>query len=86
MGKYINQLIDGRGLPAKNKANFLVSFAGAEVVEPTEFEPNLVCVVENPAFDAAAWAETEDEFKRFNREDGRPKTWLVLPQVSDLAK
>ncbi len=40
----------------------------------------LVCVVENPTFDAAAYCHTEDELEAFKAtpSDRRPRTWLLM--------
>ena len=38
----------------------------------------VICVVENPNFEAAAFCHSFDEFRRFTHPaDNRPKTWLV---------
>jgi len=46
----------------------------------------MICVVENPMFDAAAYAYCEQEFEYFKRPDGREKIWLVHPLASELAE
>jgi len=39
----------------------------------------LICVVTNPYFEAAAFCNTEQEFKEFTLvSDTRPKTWLLI--------
>ena len=83
MGYYINRDSNGKRLPDTHKALALLK-DGAEVVDAV-FQPNLICVVSNPYFDAAGWCHSEKEFKVFNDpEDGRPKIWLVHPTAEKL--
>ena len=84
MGYYINETSTGKELPAIGKAMALIN-DGAKEVQP-EFQPNLICVVNNGMFDAAAYAYSEKEFNVFSQPDGRLKTWLVHPQAETLAK
>jgi hypothetical protein len=79
MGYYINKY-NSKELPPKGKAQFLIN-EGAQVVKgPIEFQDNLVCVVENPFFDAAGYAYDVNEMRTFNDpEDHRRKTWLIVP-------
>lgn len=85
MGYYINH-INGKELPAVGKASKLVSEGATRIGTPTEFQENLVCVVENGWFDAAAYAYNEREFKEFiNPNDDRRKTWLIVPNADTLS-
>ena len=76
MGKYIETPC------VKDKAKYLIKNHGAE----TMFDPDYlggdkvaVCVVDNGPFEAAAIAETPEEFDRFNNpNDSRPKYWLKM--------
>jgi hypothetical protein len=87
MGKYINELPDGTMLRAKNKVTDLLTIDGAKQIDsPKEWEENLVCVVDNEIFDAAAYAYDEREMKRFLQSDGRPKQWMIIPHAQKLAK
>ena len=52
---------------------------------PVKFQPNLVCVVENFGFDAAAFAYSEREMQEFLTPDGRNKTWLIVPDADKLS-
>lgn len=67
-----------------NKAMQLVNIHNAEIIPcPESFSDvpdnlGLVCVVENPGFDAAAYCYSQSEFAEFTREDGRIKLWLVM--------
>lgn len=85
MGYYINQ-INGKMLPAKGKAEFLIENGAEQIKTPIEFIENLVCVVENFWFDAAAFAYSEEEMFEFsNPSDNRKKTWLVVPNAAELS-
>lgn len=85
MGYYINQ-IDGKLLPARGKAQFLIENGAEKVNRPTEFVENLVCVVDNFLFDAAGYIFSESELHAFNDpHDTRPKTWLIVPNAPVLS-
>jgi hypothetical protein len=91
MGLYINQLRDGRPLPAQNKARFLIENAGATVIDvpksESDWRANMVCVVENGPFDAAGYAWTPREMMDFaHPTDHRRKTWLIVPDVALIAR
>jgi hypothetical protein len=70
----------------QNKARQIVEDYGANLVlSPDSFDfagPNaLICIVENPNFDAAAIAYNAAERDYFNSpDDDRPKVWLSLPK------
>lgn len=70
-----------------NKAAQLVAIYQAEIIpEPLGFDEvpegkGLVCVVQNPLFDAAAYCYNADEFEEFKRDDGRLKTWLLMDRA-----
>jgi len=70
-----------------NKAAQLVKIHQAEIIPPpASFDEvpkgkGLVCVVENPLFDAAAYCYNQGEFAEFVREDGRLKTWLLMDKA-----
>lgn len=83
MGRYINKNSKGEFLPVNGKAIALIA-DGAIVTKPV-YQPNLVCVVENGAFDAAAYAYSKEEFEEFKRFDGRKKTWLIVENADKLA-
>lgn len=87
MGYYINQTSKGTELPAKGKAKALIA-DGATQIEPSklQYQPNLVCVVENGSFDAAGYVYSPNEFKEWNdSSDDRPKTWLTHPDAVKLS-
>jgi hypothetical protein len=83
MGKYLN-VYKGKmlGDSFKSKMSVLL-LMGAEIV-PTEglkFEEELVCLVDNGPFAAAAWAHTEAEFNHFMEPDPRARFWFRVPDV-----
>jgi hypothetical protein len=85
MGYYINH-INGKQLPSVGKAQKLISEGAIRIGIPTEFQDNLVCVVENFFFDAAVYAYDEREMTEFiNPNDYRPKTWLIVPNADTLS-
>jgi hypothetical protein len=86
MGFYINQDSKGNVLHAKGKVEALIA-DGATLTDP-RFKPNLVCVVENLHFDAAAFAYSEEEAREFadtSHGDLRPRTWLVYEHAPTLS-
>lgn len=84
MGYYINSTSKGVPLPKCNKADYLILDGAKEV--KAEFQPNLICVVENGFFDAAGYAFNKDEFEVFNDPgDYRSKRWLVHPMAAELS-
>lgn len=85
MGFYVNQDSKGNILPSKGKVQALVN-DGATILEKPEFTENLVCVVDNGAFEAAAFAYDYEEFNRFMRgRYDRPWTWLIYPHAAELS-
>jgi hypothetical protein len=86
MGYYINFNSNGTILPSKNKADYLLLDGGVEVSKPKKFVRNLICVVENATFDAAAFIYSEEELKAFsNPDDDRPKRWIIYPHAAKLS-
>ena len=77
MGQYINEIKGKRiGTSFDEKSKGLTE-AGARRTRAT-FKADLVCVVDNGFFAAAAYCPDEDEFEVFNAPDGRDKAWYVL--------
>lgn len=81
MGYYIPSSVRG-------KAQALVNTVGACIIpEPSSFESiptnlALICVVDNRAFEAAAYCYSPLEFKAFSDpSDGRPKIWLTMDKA-----
>jgi hypothetical protein len=87
MGYYINQMPNGDPLPRSGKVEKLLTIDGViKMTEPEEFMEDIVCVVDNGAFDAAVYAFNESELNYFKKDDGRDKTWLRIPGAKELAK
>ena len=85
MGYYINQ-INGKPLPPQGKCETLIENGSTQINTPTEFQDNLVCVVENGFFDAAAYAYSEKEMNEFlDPSDYRRKRWLIVPNADMLS-
>jgi len=86
MGKYINITSKGEPLSTHNKASELIA-DGAVLLgnKPTNWVPNMICVVDNGLFEAAAYVPDEAEMIRF-RDDGssRPKVWMTHPQALNI--
>jgi hypothetical protein len=87
MGMYINN-IGEKIAPRKGKADFILKeIKGAMIVPPpTIWHADLVCVVDNVAFDAAGYAYSKEEMDVFLESDGRPRQWLLVPNAKDYAK
>jgi hypothetical protein len=85
MGMYINK-VNGEKLPTFGKVPFLQEKAGAQLLgkPPDRFEKDLVCVVENAAFDAAVYAGTPWEMRYYMDSGGRTTHWLIVPNAKDL--
>ena len=85
MGYYINETSKGEDLPSRRKAAKLIE-DGAVLANPIKYQPDLVCVIENGAFDAAAYIFSEKEFNEFyNDNTGRNTTWLVYEHAAELS-
>ena len=78
MGYYINEISNGTSLPARQKADCIIADGGIEIKKPTQLIENLVCVVENGPFDAAAYIYSLSELLAFdNPNDARKKRWII---------
>lgn len=86
MGFYINQTARGEKLGPLDKARLLLQDEGAEEHDGKEWMPNLVCVVSNGSFQAAAFRYNKAEFRDFNEpRDDRPRVWLTHPKAAELS-
>jgi hypothetical protein len=87
MGKYINQTSNGSiGSSYKSKCEALVADGAKVLINPIRFVNNMVCVVNNGYFAAAAYVYSESEFVEFSsEEDPRPKTWFIWDKVKEFA-
>lgn len=67
-----------------NKARYLIDTEGAvEINRADAFDAMeegcaVICVVDNGAFEAAAYVDSIKELIRFSRADNRPKVWLKM--------
>lgn len=88
MGKYINHTPEGP-LKANSKAEDLIK-AGAVMLPgvPNNWEENLVCVVDNGIFEAAAYVQDERDLNDFSdyTYDERPRVWLQWDKAKEFAK
>ena len=81
MGKYINNINGASiGTSFRSKCATLEN-SGAVKVTDKEFLPNMVCVVDNGFFAAAAYAYSEREYEEFKYPCGRHKQWYTLEEV-----
>lgn len=88
MGKYINQTSNGAmGSSYNSKREALIADGAKVLINPTRFVNNMVCVVNNGIFAAAAYVYSEGEFVEFSNveEDPRPKTWFIWDKVKEFA-
>lgn len=87
MGYYINVDSKGNPLPATGKARALIQDGAVSISSPDEFQPNLVCVVLNGPFDAAAFAYSNEEYEYFLTVPGdtRTKQWLLYEHAAELS-
>lgn len=83
MGYYINNNSKGELLPSKGKALELLNDGGGRIKEP-RYQGNLICIVDNGAFDAAVYCYCHAEFHYFLM-DSRPKQWITHPKAKELA-
>jgi hypothetical protein len=88
MGKYIEKLPDGTELPKHGKVHALLTIEGAKIInQPIEWEEDIVCVVDNYTWDAAAYAFDDIELRRFSHpRDDRFRVWLKIPNAKNLAE
>lgn len=87
MGKYVNHTTNGPLGPSfTEKCKGLIEDGAVKISQPTEFQENLVCVVNNGPFAAAGYVYNESEFSSFNvKSDDRPKQWFVWEKVEQFA-
>lgn len=86
MGYYINP-------PTESKESFLQRKGKLLTNKPLSLPENkeeaLVCLINNGFFTAAGICYSEKEREEFGRNDGRPKSWYIVPKselylVSDI--
>lgn len=83
MGRYVNQTTNGgTGASFSSKCKALMADGAEEITKPTKFQENLVCVVDNGYFGAAAFIYNEREFSAFSLpNDFRHKRWFIWDKV-----
>jgi len=88
MGVYVNSTSFGSiGASFNEKCDALKNDGAIELDHaPQTFQPDLVCVVDNGLFAAAAYLFSEAEFKHFNNpNDQRPKRFFVWHKVKEFS-
>jgi len=83
MGKYINTNSKGLPLPP-NKVKGLLEDGATEITDE-KFVDDMVCIVDNGPFMAAAFCDTLSEYEQFKYPCGRKKWWLHYPNASKVA-
>jgi hypothetical protein len=87
MGKYVN--ITRKGALADSfidKCEGLLADSAIEIDQPTKWVENLVCVIDNVHFGAAAYIYNEAELKAFTQpDDRRPRRWFIWGRVVHIA-
>lgn len=74
-------------LPTRGKAAILVEDGAVPVSSSEGYQENLVCVVHNGAFEAAAFVVDEAEFLHYvgGAADTRTKQWLIYEHAARLS-
>jgi len=88
MGKYINKTEHGPiGSSFKEKCTSLIKAGAVIIPKPDNFEDNLVCVVDNGPFAAAAYLYSPVELSDFSvATDKRPKLFFTWDKVKEYAQ
>lgn len=85
MGKYINAIENVVMGPDFESKCLIIKMHGGVETDAKEFQPDLVCVVDNGPFAAAGYAYDADEWEAFSQDDGRKRQWFVLPDAANYA-
>jgi len=89
MGLYLEKLKDGSPLRG-DKSAALIGDGARELFAPwIGFQPNLVCVVKNETYDAAAYIYNWKEFLRFRfvvDVEGLPTRWFIYQDSPEIAR
>jgi len=88
MGVYVNQTQNGAlGSSFSQKCEGLLKAGALEVEIPKKYAPNLICVVDNVFFAAAAYLYNENELREFSSSsDKRTKRYFVWDRVEEFAQ
>lgn len=86
MGYYIEMDSKGNRLPSKGKAGHLMDDGATIIHVPTEWREDLVVVVDNGMWEAAAYCYNPTEFSRFiHGRQGRDWIWLEYKHAKNLS-
>lgn len=87
MGRYVNQTSKGEvGTSSAEKCRALLEDGAIQIPKPAKFVPNLVCVLDNGFFGAAAHVYSEGEFEAFtDPDDYRSRRWFIWDKVEQYA-
>ena len=83
MHYFINQDSKGNILPSQGTIKCLIK-DGAKIVS-SDFQYNLVCVVETMGIESAVFIHDQAEMDYFKSPCGRKKTWLVYSHAKRLS-
>ena len=91
MGKYLEKTSQGSfGASYYDKCKALIEDDATMLKnDPDKWSPNMICVVDNGTFAAAAYAHDEKEFNRFKDSfekygDKRKHAWFIYDKVEEL--
>jgi hypothetical protein len=85
MSFFIEKDSKGKELPNWNKEDALVMDGAQEIPKPEVWAPNLVCVVDNGLFKAAAYCADQHDFTRFTQTYDRPTRWFKYLPAAELS-
>lgn len=89
MGKYINVIgATPMGTSFESKCELIEINGGTKIPRPTkdtQWQEDMVCVVDNGPFAAAGYAYDKREMHDFAYPDGRTKQWYLLKYASKWA-
>lgn len=85
MGYYINN-INGKdlGVTFEDKCKGLLNNGATETTD-TQYQEDMVCVVDNGMFAAVGHVYSEKEFNIFKIRDGRRKRWFILSNAGEFS-
>ncbi len=84
MGYYINKTTKGT-INSANKFKELIDDGAIYIPDPGEWISNLVCIVDNGVWQAAAYCYNQEEYERFSGVDDRIIKWLEYQHVEEMS-